>query len=512
MDCRPLSSSSSISSSSLSISSLPEMVGPLVTADIVSVVDSTGTGVGTGTGTGTETEIEIETETEVQNQNRNECHVAKRPRHQYQYKQNEIPNEQVEMLASLPPLAPIIPSQPLPLPQQHVPLANLFPAPHPLPPSSSFPSLHQQQPIPTPPAPSTPTDAELTPTTSPAKLYNKQSIEPRTPARMILQTLIANPCRLNPKLSTLLNSPPTSDHVTSLLRTTAVNYLATASFHLNLRPHTYAVTIRLLDELLCLQVVTKQRFQALSTSCLFIACKLEESKPPSSKELSKLLLHDESLNDIIITDEKFILHHLQYDIAKQSSVGVVSYLASNSINRNNNEIEKLGIGKDAEYITLIGYLSDDVCGMNCAAVAIAATRIALCVNGYSIHEGFINWIVQDFHSLLNNGDIQRAVIALINTWLIARKNAGHDGRAVVKFLADTSKAFERRERQLRTLVDCIDEEMDFIRNSLVDGHHHYIDYLEDSNEPSHPGSGGDGLLRSEEKGTLVRIGKRRRRV
>ncbi|EFO88010.1 hypothetical protein CRE_05114 [Caenorhabditis remanei] len=109
-------------------------------------------------------------------------------------------------------------------------------------------------------------------------------------------------------------SPNYQNQVNEEMRTILIDWFHDIVKEYSLKQETFHLACNLVDRLLSILNVDKNRFQLLGATCLMIAAKFEEVFPPEIREFS--IITDNTYEvDEILQMEKFILAQLDFDVA-----------------------------------------------------------------------------------------------------------------------------------------------------------------------------------------------------
>lgn len=259
--------------------------------------------------------------------------------------------------------------------------------------------------------------------------------------------------------------------VSSFLRELTVDWMADTAFYFQFGLQTLAVSVRLLDELLAVECIPQPKLHIFAVACISIASKLEEDSPPGMKDLT--LVCGDFPVDQLFRAETQLIKSLQYCLIKQTAMGVITWLAQRAVATVMNgpfapslsqstdstffDSRKISeqVVTDAQFALLIGMLDARVSSMSAAAVAIAATRIALCVNGLN-GDGMQEWDCID--------GVEKAVVKIIKAWFSIEPRKSK--RTVFDSHNQSAAAFERTRDVLRVLSEQADGKCTSLRASL----------------------------------------------
>ncbi|XP_065833515.1 G2/mitotic-specific cyclin-B2-like [Oscarella lobularis] len=117
--------------------------------------------------------------------------------------------------------------------------------------------------------------------------------------------------------------------ITPRMRAILVNWLTTVHVHFKLLPETFQMAIDLLDRVLQVRPVSKDRFQLVGVTCVHVAAKYEEVYPPTIDDYAEITDNAYTIKDIL-REEVDVLKTLHYRVSRPLTITFLRQLSVES--------------------------------------------------------------------------------------------------------------------------------------------------------------------------------------
>lgn len=269
--------------------------------------------------------------------------------------------------------------------------------------------------------------------------------------KIVLERLQTRPRPLGQSfLNGALTTTTRDDEATPQAREIALDWILDICVRMRLRMHSFGTCVYILDCMLATHVVVKSNLQLIAAVCLFIATKMEEHDYLSVVDLC-FFCHEVPRRHFLDA-ERFVLNKLHYQVAVQTAIGVVPWLASRALHRMQLQARGSGyasvverrITRAAEFAVLVGFFDPQVAGLSVAAVSVAAVYVAL--RALRIDEAVLDeWRYID--------GVSEAVVALVRAWTRLWQRSISNRRVVFEFMPTQASLFEERMDALQRLAE-----------------------------------------------------------